>query len=169
MSKRAVGSRFFAAIHRRELAVVFWLWPQIDDRERAEKALGYARRGAIVATVLVLVPVFFPEGFDQEEAWGLVIDYAALLDVLLLAQLALYVYVYIEGYKRWEPIAGALALFVFAYLALPMVEDEQSWFAILLGLYAVRCFGIGLKSRRLLDRLGAADGPESESAAQGEE
>jgi hypothetical protein len=168
MFRRTPGTGFFAAIHRRELAVVFWLWPQIDDRERAGKALGYARRGAIVATVLVLVPVFFPEGFDQEKGWFLSFDLAALLDAVLLVQLALYVYVYVVGYKRWEAITGALALFVLAYFVLPMIEDEQSWFAIFLGLYAVRCFAIGLKSRRLLDRLDAGGGPQDGAAAPGE-
>lgn len=169
MFKRTPGRGFLAAMHRRELALVFWLWPWIDDRERAEKALGYARRGAVVAAVLVLVPVFFPEGFDQEEGWGLVVDYEALLDILLLVQLALYIYVFVEGYKRWEVIAGALALFIVAYLALPMIEDEQSWFAIFLGLYAVRCFAIGLKSRRLLDRLDIADGAGEGASTPGEE
>ena len=148
---------FFGAVHRRELALVNWLIPPIETEGQAAAALGYARRAGLIAGLVAISPVFLPEGIETMTGGPtFVFNQEAVTNPVVLLQAALYGYVYFAGYKTLEIVAGAVALFAAAYLVWPMLAADQSWLALMVGLYVVRCFAIGLRSLRLFRKLDIA-------------
>ncbi|MBT5414396.1 MAG: hypothetical protein HOH66_05755 [Rhodospirillaceae bacterium] len=145
---------FLGAVNRRELAFVHWLIPPIETEEQAASALGYARRAGLIAGLVAISPIFLPEGLETMTGGPVfVLNDQALTNPIVLLQAALYGYIYFAGYRKLEVVAGALALFAASYLVWPMLAASQSWLALAVGLYIVRCFAIGLRSLRFFRRL----------------
>jgi hypothetical protein len=145
---------FLGAVHRRELAIVHWLIPPIETEEQAAGALGYARRAGLIAALIALSPIFLPEGIETMTGGPVfVVNQDALINPAVMLQAVLYGYIYFAGYKKLEVVAGALALFAAAFLIWPMLTAAQSWLALMIGAYVLRCFFIGVRSLRLFRKL----------------
>ena len=140
-------NRFFAALRQREMGVVNWLLHPIPDQEAAERALIYGQRAGLFAVMLRVVYALYPAGEVLPEEY----DFAILAVPENLVLLAIYLYVFVDGFRRWVPTLCAAALFA-ADTAGLLGEPEGgvTLLRVVLGLYVLRCFVIGVRAGRRL-------------------
>lgn len=148
-----LGRRIWNGYHKRELAAARWLWYEIKTREDAERALEFGQRAAFYAIIIRVVFVLFPGNAEDM----VIQDYSVLFAPEMLIAYAVYGFVYFKGYEKWQITLACLAVFVADSIILPRQTGGGTLFQVLICLYVVRCFVIGVRAgRRLVKERQAA-------------
>lgn len=153
MSDRpGLGRRIWDGYHKRELAAARWLWHEIETREDAERAVQYGQSAAFYAILIRVVFVLFPGNTEDM----IIEDYSVLVTPVMLAAYAFYGFIYFKGFEKWQLTLLCLAVFIVDSIVLPRETGGGTLVQILLCLYVVRCFVIGIRGGRRLAKEGAA-------------
>lgn len=141
-----LGRRIWDGYHKRELAAARWLWHEIKTREDAERAVSYGQSAAFYAILLRTVFVLFPGGTEDM----IIQDYSVLFTPVMLGAYAFYGFIYFKGYEKWPLTLLCLAVFVVDSIVTPRETGGGTLLQVLLSLYVVRCFVIGIRAGRRL-------------------
>jgi hypothetical protein len=145
--KKTFGTKLYNALHGRELAAARWFWHEIRVREHAESALVIGQQAAFFAIILRIVFVLFqPAHEDMPE-----LDYGLLLDPWMLAMLAFYGFINFYGYRFWWMMLAAMAVFTADSIFLPRETGGATLAQVLIAIYVLRCFFIGLRGARWIE------------------
>lgn len=149
-SRPGLGRRIWNGYHKRELAAARWLWFEIKTTEDAERAVMMGQSAAFYAILLRVVFVLFPGGTEDM----VIQDYSVLVTPMMLAAYAFYGFIYFKGFLKWRLTLLCLTVFIVDSIVLPRVTGGGTLVQILLCLYVVRCFVIGIRGGRCLSKEG---------------
>ena len=147
-----LGRRIWNGYHKRELAAVRWLLHEIKTREDAERAVQYGQSAAFYAILIRVVFVLFPGNTEDM----VIEDYSVLVTPVMLAAYAFYGFIYFKGFEKWQLTLLCLVVFVIDSVVLPRETGGGTLVQVLLCLYVVRCFVIGIRGGRRLAKERAA-------------
>lgn len=157
---KSFGARLYEALNRNELAVLRRFWHEIRAREDAERAIAIGQQGVYFAILIRVVFVLLPPSFETT----LEINYGLLFEPLTLGIFAFYTFIYFYGYRRWWAMLLAMAVFGVDIILLPRETGGGTWFQLLLGIYVLRCFFVGVRGARWIDADDARLGPSPKSS-----
>ena len=146
-----LGRRFLDGFKERERWLARTIWREITTREEAEHYLFYGRRSAFFAILLHVVYVIHPPGFEEAEGFA----FDALIHPVHLAFLAGDVYLLADGHRHWRVTLVFMAAFALdAFVVLPGMAGGLTLLQVVIALYVLRCFLIGVRAGRWLARAG---------------
>lgn len=151
-SRPGLGRRIWNGYHKRELAGARWLWHEIKTREDAERAVQYGQSAAFYAILIRVVFVLFPGNAEDM----IIQDYSVLVTPVMLAAYAFYGFIYFKGFENWRLTLLCLVVFVVDSIVLPRETGGGTLVQVLLCLYVVRCFVIGIRGGRRVAKENAA-------------
>ncbi len=148
-----LARRFLSHYREREMWLARTIWRDIATEDDARHYFYYARRAAFFAIVLRVVYVIHPPGFEDAD----IFTFDALIEPLNLAFLAAYIYLFLDGHRLWRVTLGFMAFFALDILyVLPSTTGGLSLLQVVIGIYVLRCFLIGVRAGRWLARAGMA-------------
>ncbi len=157
--KKTFGAKLYAALHGRELAAARWIWHEIKGREDAERATAIGQQAAFFAIILRIVFVLFqPSHEDMPE-----LDYGLLLDPWMIVMLVFYGFINLYGYRRWLMMLIAMAVFMADSILLPRETGGATLAQVLIAVYVLRCFLVGLRGARWIEADDQHLGPNPQS------
>ena len=157
MTKYTSGNGPLAFLRRRELALINWVWPKIDDPESAERYLLIARWAVMLAALLQIVPFLTAEGFPEQ------IHPELILNPRTLPILFFYGVIYAVGYKGSRVMAVASVVLVLDSVVFARFGWEQGIFAqlgrdygpieLVVSVYVFRTFVVGARAAHAHQRF----------------
>lgn len=157
--KKTFGAKLYGALHGRELAAARWFWHEIKGREDAERAVAVGQQAAFFAIILRIVFVLFqPAHEDMPE-----LDYGLLIEPWMVVMLAFYGFIYLQGYRWWWMMLAAMAVFAADSIVLPRETGGATLAQVLIAIYVLRCFLIGVRGARWIQADDSRLGPRARS------